>query len=56
MQDNLPMGRRKEQELKEEETRHSVERPANQACAGKMNGVRIRLSFYEQQLTVKWAS
>jgi hypothetical protein len=53
------MGKSKEEEEEEEEkeeSRRRAERPSNQACAGKMNGNRIPLSYYEQKLTVKWAS
>jgi hypothetical protein len=50
------MGKSKEEEEEKEESRRRAERPSNQACARKMNGNRIPLSYYEQKLTVKWAS
>jgi hypothetical protein len=53
------MGKSKEEEEEEEEkeeSRRRAKRPSNQARAGKMNGNRIPLSYYEQKLTVKWAS
>ena len=47
--ENLPMGM-SEEEVEEEESSHSAERPANKSCASKMNGLRILLADTSKNL------